>query len=545
MRGLKYLLNLTLIGLIACNSDPTDPDDPQFQNPSKNNSISVDISQKHQTMHHFGASDGWSVEVIGKNWPVAIREQLSEALFSKEFDQNEKPMGIGLSMWRTNIGSGSANQENSGFDPAAWFRMTSCALQPDGTYDWENNQEGSRWFMKKAKDYGVEYITDWVTSPPYFMTKSGFTFATPDVTGYNLQEDKYAAFADYLADYVSYHESIGIPIDFVSPINEPQYNWSYQPGTAFQEGTFCSDEEAFGLVKEIDRSFQEKSVSAKVILPESSDLRVMYSFVGQYPLNSNQIDSFWSSTSPTYLGNLSKVNRVIAGHSYWSNSNLQSALDNREKIREKSLQNGAQFWQTEYSLLGEEYQEGREINRLNEIDYMLWLARLIHWDVALANASGWSFWTAMSVSDFGDHKNRFGLFSWRSTEQSRNSATGTVEASRLLWTLGHYSRFVRPGYQRVEATHSLYNDQLSASTNLMVSAFLSPDQSELVLVLVNYSDKIEKFSLDGIGSDLKIKEGKVTAYLSTNAQNMQPELFDRSEIIMPGKSIMTVISKLN
>lgn len=531
--------------MCSCNDDPTSPDDPQFQNPNVKNSITIDVSKKYQTMHHFGASDGWSVEVIGKNWPLAIREEISESLFSREFDQNGKPKGIGLSMWRTNIGSGSANQDISGFDQEAWFRMTSCALLPDGNYDWENNQQGSRWFMTKAKDYGVEYITGWVTSPPYFMTKNGYTFATPGMTRYNLMEDKYSEFADYLAEFVSYHESIGIPIDFISPINEPQYNWSYQVGTAFQEGTFCSDQEAFDLVKEIDLSFKEKNILSKVIIPESSDLQVMHSFVGQYPLNSNQIDSFWSTSSQTYLGNLSTVNRITAGHSYWSNSTLQSALENREKILEKSNQTGTEFWQTEYSLLGEEYQEGRDISQLTEIDYMLWLARLIHWDVSISNASGWNFWTALSVSDFGDHKNRFGLFSWRSADQSRNSNSGTVEATRLLWTLGHFSRFIRPGFQRVDVKNNLYPSHLESSSNLMVSAYLSPNQSELVLVLVNYGAKSEKFALEGPENEMLVKDGKMTAYLSTNSQNMNPVIFDQSEIIMPGKSILTVVSNLN
>ena len=86
-----------------------------------------------QTMDGFGASDAWSMQRIGL-WPDSVRRQTADWLFSTENDRDGKPCGIGLSIWRFNIGAGSKEQgRESGIAPGT---RTECFLRPDGTYDW-------------------------------------------------------------------------------------------------------------------------------------------------------------------------------------------------------------------------------------------------------------------------------------------------------------------------------------------------------------------------------------------------------------------------
>lgn len=542
----KFLAVIVGMALFsACGDDFTDPNDPKFGGgDQEEKGFLIDLSQKHQTMHHFGASDGWSSETLGENWPVEDREMIAELLFSRDFDANGKPKGIGLSMWRVNIGAGSANMENSGFAASGWFRETECALQPDGTYDWENNQVGTRWFMKKAKEYGVEYFTGWSTSPPYFMTKNGYTFRTPGVSGLNLLEDKYDDFAHYLNTYMDFHREEGIPIDYLSIINEPQWSWQAEVGQSKQEGSYCTNQEAYDLAKAVNDVFQAEGQTTKMLLTEAGDLPVMHSYISKHAATSDQVNTFWNPTSDKYLGDLSSVAPLIVGHSYWSNSSVEAAIQNRTALLQSTQQVGVDFWQTEYSLLGTAYQEGRNPDNMKEIDYMLWLARIIHWDVALANATGWNFWTACSASDWGDHANRFGLIIWLSDVQDRSSSSGTIKVSRQTWTLGHFSRFIRPGYQRVEVKNSLYTTQAKASRNLMTSAYLSPDSKELVMVIINYGDKDEAPKFENYGEGLAFVGDEVTTYTTTQSKNMMPATVAAQELSIPAKSIVTVVAKL-
>ncbi|MEQ8582609.1 MAG: glycoside hydrolase [Marinoscillum sp.] len=546
LKNLKtlFIAVVVVFSFTACEDDFTDPNDPKFGGDNSGKGLIIDLDTKYQRMHHFGASDGWSSETLGENWPIEDREMIAELFFSKEFDSSGKPKGIGLSMWRVNVGAGSANMENSGFQASGWFRETECALQPDGSYDWENNQVGTRWFMKKAREYGVDYFTGWVTSAPYFMTKNGYTFCTPGTAGLNLQEDKYDDFAGYLHSFLNYHREAGLPIDYLSIINEPQWAWQAEVGESKQEGSYCSNEEAFNLTRAIHEVFEAEGQPTKMLLPEAGDLPVLHSYVANHAPTSDQVNVFWNPTSDLYLGNMNTVAPLVAGHSYWSNQTVETAIDNRKALLSKTNQLGVDFWQTEYSLLGTAYQEGRNPDSLKEIDYMLWLARIIHWDVTLANATGWNFWTACSASDWGDHRNRFGLIVWLSDVQSRSSSSGEIIVSRQLWTLGHFSRFIRPGYERIAIKNNLYTTEAKASRNLMASAYLSPDSKELVMVLINYGDKAETFGFENYGEDFEFINNEVTTYTSTNTKNMEPAVEPAEELTVSPKSIVTVVAKI-
>lgn len=74
--------------------------------------ISIDLNTKYQTIKGFGASDAWNCDYVGKYWNDSIKEKIAELLFSKDFDNQGNPIGIGLSRWRFNIGAGSFEQGN-------------------------------------------------------------------------------------------------------------------------------------------------------------------------------------------------------------------------------------------------------------------------------------------------------------------------------------------------------------------------------------------------------------------------------------------------
>ena len=93
-------------------------------------------------------------------------------LFSTEQQADGSPKGIGLSLWRFNIGAGSYEQgAASGIGDE--YRREECFLGTDGSYNW-SKQAGAQWFLKAAKKRGVRYLLGFTNSPPVQFTQNGF-----------------------------------------------------------------------------------------------------------------------------------------------------------------------------------------------------------------------------------------------------------------------------------------------------------------------------------------------------------------------------------
>lgn len=135
----------------------------------------IEVDKPLQTMEHFGASDAWSMHILGL-WPQEKQNQIADWLFSTENDANGKPKGIGLSLWRFNVGAGSTEQGEASQIGSSWMR-TECFMNADGIYDW-NKQQGQRNFLKLAKERGVTKFLAFLNSPPVYYTQNGLATNT-------------------------------------------------------------------------------------------------------------------------------------------------------------------------------------------------------------------------------------------------------------------------------------------------------------------------------------------------------------------------------
>jgi O-glycosyl hydrolase len=503
--------------------------------------FTVDFSAKKQKINHFGASDAWSVEIIGEKWPDAKKEAIARYLFSRQTDQEGNPEGIGLSMWRVNIGDGSADQPSSGYSSGYWHRETQCVLGTDGTYNW-NKQLGSQWFMQKAKEYGVTYFTGWLNSPPYFMTKNSYTFRTSSVPSYNLDPSNYSKFGEYLATVAKHYQDAGTPFSLISPINEPQWTWLADVGSASQSGSYCTNTEAAAVVKAINAEFELKNVSSKILIPEAGELDYL-SGIKSDAATSNQATAFWGTKSANYVGNLSHMSNFVAGHSYWINTDMTSAVSIRQALVAKlKLVNPAlEYWQTEFSLL-EDASDGR--TEMTPIDYSMFLSRVIHFDLVEGNCSGWSFWTSLSRPGVADHAYRFALINWYPNAESRAACTdGDFGVTKNLWTLGNYSRFVLPGYSRVNVDRSDGLTSVTAAYGQMISAYVSSSSDTLVLVVINYSDYDQQFSLNmsNIPDNFVLEKLKPYVTSATDDLMAYPEVSVLSPVYLKARSVTTLV----
>jgi O-glycosyl hydrolase len=134
------------------------------------------------------------------------------------------------------------------------------------------------------------------------------------------------------------------------------------------------------------------------------------------------------------------------------------------------------------------------------------MARIIHSDFVDANAVSWCYWKGMELR--GDHA----LVALHATDGDIHKG-GYVSSNKMLWTLGNYSRFVRPGYVRVDMQGA---DDLDA---LAGSAFVSPDGKQLVAVFVNSSFEDKSVNLSLPKAWLK-KMTKVTSYRTDDRHDL-------------------------
>jgi O-glycosyl hydrolase len=462
-----------LLSIVLANHSCTKDND--IQDPADSFiTISLNFNDQRQEINSFGASDAWSTQFVGKNWPLEKRQQIAELLFSMEEDDQGNPRGAGLSGWRFNIGAGSAEQGAASEIYDEW-RRAECFLNADGSFNWDK-QQGQRWFLQSARDYGLDDITVFVNSPPVHFTKNGKAWSAGGNSA-NLSEERYEDFAVFMATVV---EELtirnGVDIKYVSPVNEPQWDWDNRG----QEGSPYTNAEIARVAKLLSEKMIQRGLPMQLEITDAAHIAYLYKY-GDKPQRGNQAHEFFAAESENYLGDLSNLAYKITGHSYYSTYPVSTMLQERMNLNEAITQIDAnlEFCQTEYCILegNEEINgNGRDLG----IDPALYTARLIHFDLTVAQSSTWYWWLAVSPYDYKD-----GLVY---IDKDKND--GTIYDSKILWALGNYSRFVRPGMHRYQVIRSDNQSDEMSSTGLMVSGYGSPDKSKAVFVMVNYSKTV-------------------------------------------------------
>jgi len=316
----------------------------------------VESKIKYQTIDNFGASDGWSMQFIGL-WPGEKQDKMADWLFSTENDAKGNPKGIGLSLWRFNIGAGSTEQgKASGIDDV--WRRSECFLLPDGTYDW-NKQKGQRNFMQLAKHRGVDQFLGFILSAPVYWTQNGLATNTGRGATFNLKEDRYDDFARFMADVVQgIEKNEGIKINYICPFNEPDGHWNWS-GSG-QEGTAATKYEMARTVRLTGPEFANRKISTKILVSESFDYNCMYrTHPYTKPDRGYQIQSFFTPDSTdAYIGNVPNVPRLMAAHSYWTNTPITDLRSIRMEMGDVLKKNKVSFWQTELCIMNNDKEIG-------------------------------------------------------------------------------------------------------------------------------------------------------------------------------------------
>ncbi|MHC4112296.1 MAG: glycoside hydrolase [Planctomycetota bacterium] len=490
--------------------------------------VTVNVNNRRQTINNFGASDAWSTQFVGRWWPIAKRNAIADLLFETDLDGQNDPKGIGLSSWRFNVGAGS-NRQSYIWEP--WNRADTFLSADYTSYDWSAHP-GQRWFLQAAKAHGVERFIAFVNSPPINMTKNGRAYCDPTVGSTNLASDKIDDFAVYLATIIKHFRDVeGINFSHVSPFNEPGWDWNSNSGECNRY--YRSDIKQ--VVDALYSELQNQGLSTQILLPEARGFANLYEPPGY---RTGYIDSFFNTSSGYYIGN--KIAPQLAGHGYfccWPEDDRLVGW--RETLRNKLNSYpglGLEYWMTEYCILvdgdwvPEEYRgwgNGRDLG----IDPALWIARILHYDMAVGGATGWQWWLAVSQCDYKD-----GL-----VYIDKNQTDGRYYESKMLWAMGNFSRFVRPGMQCVTVNRSDHATPDDTVKDLMVSGYYKSDDGIVVVVFVNWANEEKLVNLVFSGAEIGGLIPYVTDADFHDSLAAYKAISPEDTFAIPARSIVTIV----
>lgn len=534
----------------------------QGQNPAV---YIVNPAVQFQEIDHFGASDCWTMYRFGKFATDENIEAVADLLFSKEFDEQGYPKGIGLSMWRMNFGAGSHDNAYQKFREIR-ARMP-CIMKKNGYFDMalDGSCGGQFRLLLEAKERDCEYTLGFCNSPPYFMTRSGYTTGGEDSNSpmdakfslsLNLDKNGIEQFTDYLSEVLKRtQDEYGVLFDYVDPVNEPEW------GAWMGENMHATNQDIRDICVSLNGKLLEKGLSTKIAIPESARLDFIYSTPAtSSPLIASnygmKAKNFFTKDGDAYVGNLSNISHHIAGHGYFT-TNLLLLNYYRRQVADAIEKSRVKYWMTEYSL-GDSFDEyvttAQGVD--TSVNYGLFVARIIHSDLTSGNASAWHWWLALSDVDYKDgllylkrnndynvvyqlSDDRYGIVP--DNKYAEVYGTSQVIQTKLLWCLGNYSRFIRPFAHRISVESSVNTDNLN---EIMISAYKNKD-GKLVIVVINYSEEDKPIRIDVKSQTQKIFKPYITS--DYELDNLRPMECVESghDITIPRRSIVTYVEEDN
>lgn len=451
--------------------------------------ISVSEQCAYQKFYGWGTSGAWWAQMVGNS---KNDEWVAKYLF-------DKTDGLGLDIYRYNIGAGEKDNPNSRIGNANTKTESFYVLNKQtGKYEFDFSRDANaRRMMDLALRYGAKQIILFCNSPHFSMTKSGQASGGLTSGVSNLPKENYQEFVDYVLTIADHFVAEGYPITYISPINEPQWGWGGD--WVGQEGCHYSADEAVALLELFAVTMQKRNTPYKLSAPETGDM------------SSAQFDYQQKIFDSKILNNYCDT---FSGHSYW--------LDNNEKekelagIRFKLLFPNKQFDMTEWCELPCTLDA-------DSIDSGLYMANVIVGDLTLLNAASWQSWVA--VNGYGYSNGKIisdGLL-------RANSDYSEIQFNKRYFAYRQFTGAIETGMKRIKVIDSLN------STNDMKDVAFSGN-GKTVIVLVNNSDNAQNIKILGDYTSVQIH---ITDAADNYALSYSGAF--NSSISLGGKSITTLV----
>ncbi|MFI7673799.1 discoidin domain-containing protein [Actinophytocola sp. NPDC049390] len=409
--------------------------------------IVVDPDRAYQTVDGFGASITDSSAAVLAGLSPAVRADTMRALF-------DPVRGIGVSFLRQPVGSSdfTAAAEHYTYDDVppgeTDFALRHFSIAHDEARILPLLREA-----KRLNPHLSVMATPW--SPPAWM-KTG-----DSLVGGRLKDDPaiYDAYARYLVKFVQAYTRAGIPIDYLSVQNEPQNRTpDAYPGTDMPVA------QQVKVIAALGPKLRAASPHTKILGYDHN--------WATHPNDGDQESDY------PYRLLRDPAARWLAGiayHCYYGDPSAQTALHNA--FPRKGI------WFTECSGSRGATDPPEKVFR----DTLTWHAR----NVVIGTTRDWArsavTWNIALDSTGGPHNGGCGTCTGLVTVLP----DGSVRTDAEYYTIGHLSKFVRPGARRIASTSfgtTGWNGQI------MDVAFRNPDGS-IALVVHNENDDPRSFAV--------------------------------------------------
>lgn len=453
--------------------------------------IKLNYTIKYQTYESIGASGAWWAQIVGA-WnhidPESgkeVRNRISELLYSKE-------NGIGMQVYRYNIGAGSKHSGKGYYSEPA--RSTECFETAAKEYDWSRDANAV-YMVKQAVKDGADEVILFVNSPVERLTKNGMAHAEQGkLFRENISRENYADFAEYCLDVTEHFVSEGLPIKYLSPVNEPVWIWNGgQEGCHYRPKSVAKVFSVFADAIEKRESLKNVRLSGA----ESGDLRWFNKSYTRQLLKNEKVRSCLDS---------------VDVHSYFLPIPVPFPvpfLNNRIAF----IRRFRKWMDKKYPDMPVKMSEWCHMQggRDKSMKSALVTAKTMYEDFSLLNVTSWQHWIAVSEVDYCD-----GLI-------YINLEDKTFETTKRLYVTGNFSKYIEAGSVRIHIE--------CADRDLMLLAFANKDKT--TVIAVNPTSESKTVSLPASGS--------VLMAVTDNYSDLAEDTVDSSNIIISAESVNTFV----
>ncbi|WP_328719222.1 lectin [Streptomyces sp. NBC_00247] len=361
--------------------------------------VTVDENTRYQAFTGGGASftdtAAWLMKSSG-----ALSDATRDATMKKLFSPTE---GIGLSFVRNPMGGSDLARTGYTYDDLPAGQTDPTLANFSVAHDLADVLP----LTKQAKQLNPALTT--MASPwtaPAWMKDSG------QLNGGWLKAENYGTYADYFVKYLQAYQAQGVPVQYVTAQNEPTCCSGY-PSMSWNGSGL-----AYFTKSELLPKLQAAGLSTKVLAHDWNwDTYDAYA--------APTVDDAAVRNHPNFGG--------VAWHGYGGDIAKQTAVHNQYPTMDA--------FQTEHSG-GTWIADQQKEDMLNIIDYTRnWAKSVTKWSLAVDQ-------------NRGPHNGGCGTCDGLITVHNGDARSGQVDYTIEYYTMGHLTKFVRPGASRIASTAS-------------------------------------------------------------------------------------------
>jgi len=358
--------------------------------------INVNENTTYQQFEGGGASftdtAAWLMNSSG-----ALSQATRDDTMRKLFDPNS---GIGLSFVRNPLGASDLARYSYTFDD-----MPAGQTDPNLThFSIAHDQADVLPLTKQAKQLNPQakvMASPW-SAPPWMKDNDSYLLGW-------VESQYYPAYAQYFVKYLQAYQAAGVPIDYVSMQNEPTCCASY-PSTNWNGAGL-----AYFAKNNLLPALQNAGLSTKVLaLDWNWDTYASY--------GAPTVDDAAIRTHPNFGG--------VAWHGYGGDIAQQTTTHNRyPNVNAYSTEHSGGTWISN--------QQAEDMN--NIVDYTRnWSKSFVKWSLGVDQ-------------NMGPHNGGCGTCTGLITVHNGDSRSGQVDYTVEYYTMGHLTKFVKPGAYRIDS----------------------------------------------------------------------------------------------